>query len=557
MKILTPDKKVAAPSIEDMVGLAESFKEDKIRKDLAEREALAKESLFFFMTDACWTLYIDKDVDIDDELGRWERYPNVYYADRPDYWEHMHIILDVWLKEQYVMYPKSRQMLMSWTMVIAYLWQALTGRDEIIFFQSDKEDKAGFAIPNQSLLARAEAVYKRLPYNFGVGIVKKSLKPPMIAFNNGSVIFAINQKSRDPQSYSTSGILADEVAHQPYAGEAFGTAQPTLGKRGRYTGLSSVNGHDPFFYTKCHDLDRLPIPKQMSTDLQVAGKYPHHEGIMIWENTNGFVVCQYHEDADPNKRSDEWKEQKRKGIDPLQAAQEYDIDWDVYRGQSFFQAFKEEQHILRKDIGPIEGLPILRSWDFGYQFPALTFSQLYNGSLIILREFHEPDMETHEFIQKGVGVSYAEFDGFEFRDCCDANGTQRTKEQTDVEIMQMYHLNPTFVWVRNDSYAWAQLKKYLLAFMGARPGFMVNPSCKIVCEGLRGEMRYPMYKEGTRPSDDPVEKHPYIDIFDTIKYTALNFGGGIIDPGLGSPHGEGKGWGQVVPTEAPRGYMSM
>lgn len=546
------------PGLGSIQRAAEALRVQSEKQTMAEREQLAHGNLRFFLTDAVHTLNVEGEGALTGD-EKYETYPNVWYGDRPDYRKDLKVLLDVWEKEQFVLYPKSRQMMMSWTMVACWLWQAMTKPDEMVFFQSDIEDKAGFKIKNQSLLSRAEEIYNRLPYNFGIKITT-SKKPPVMTFSNGSVIQGIPQTSTAPRYASTTGVFGDEVAFQPFAHEAFTSVRPTLGTRGRYSGVSTVNGHDSFFYVKCHDLDRHPVPKEHSVDLQKTDKYPLLRGLDIWKNTNGFVVCQFHHTADPKKRSEEWIDNSKIGLDALAWAQEVNIDWDVYLGAAFFPGFKEERHIAKKHMEPLSGIPILRGWDFGFKFPAVVFCQIFEGTLLILDEFHEPDIETDEFAKKVIGFSYEKFPNCQFRDACDANGTKHDRRITDVETLEDYGLSPTYEWVSDDKWAWSQLKKYFAVDYGTRPGLLVNPNCHYVIEGLKGQMKYPNYKVGTRVKDDPVERHPYIDIFDALKYVAMNFGGDLVNTEVGVPKSgfDKPGWGKAKPiTSAPRDYMSM
>ena len=545
---------------------AEELARSEKSKRLDEQAMLARDNLLFYLTEFVWTLNIDEMDPLD--KGKWERYPNVYYKDRSDYRDDLALLLEVWQTERFILIPKSRQMLMTWTMVAAHLWRAQCKKDEIIFFQTLKEDKAGFKISNQSLLSRAEGILERQPHNLGLTsfsngkTYKKQLKPPVIEFSNGSIMFGISQDSEDPRSYSTSAIFADEVAFQNKAAEAFGAAKFTLGSFGKYTGISTVYHHDPFFYHRCFSLDREVIPGHNATDLVVNGKYRRCEGMEVKQQTNDFVTIRYHYTANPAKRDPQWIENAKRAADPVDWEQEMEINWDVSKGAAYFSKFNAERHVAEVEIDAVAGIPVFRGWDFGFQFPGSVMAQIYNGTLMILKEYHEPNQETYDFISNALIYSRKMFPHAIFRDTCDANGTQRLKTKlTDVEIMKSLGLRPTYKWVRDDEYTLGLIRQYFNMETGDKPGVIINPSCQLMIEGFRTELRYPnVYAGSQRKNLLPIEKHPFIDILDALKYIVYNFGGKILDPNLGMPSEvelRSRNFGAVKVSQPRRDFMAM
>lgn len=166
---------------------------------------------------------------------------------------YLRYLTKVWTKERLLLVPKSRQLLITWLFVALYVWDAMAHFGRYIFFQSQKEDKAGFSTP-LSLCSRAKFIIEHLPReiqkNNPVTIQKK---PPVITFEaTNSVIQGISQDSDDPRQYTASGYFSDEMAFQERAEEAITSAIPTLGITGKFVGVSSSNGQN-FFYRLVHD----------------------------------------------------------------------------------------------------------------------------------------------------------------------------------------------------------------------------------------------------------------------------------------------------------------
>ncbi len=158
-----------------------------------------------------------------------------------------------------IVIPKSRQMMITWTVCGYCLWDALfkTGRKE--FYVSRKEDIA------KEMINRNKISYKQLAANipaewlpqsttFGAA-VGDSLTLPFPGIN--SSIKALPQGSDSLRHFTASIIFMDEAAFQEQARSVFIGAKPTLDGGGKMVIASTSNGkdgHGKFFYQVAHDV---------------------------------------------------------------------------------------------------------------------------------------------------------------------------------------------------------------------------------------------------------------------------------------------------------------
>jgi phage FluMu gp28-like protein len=161
--------------------------------------------------------------------------------------EYLEYIVKKWIEEPLLLVAKSRQMLITWLFVALYVWDSIMHQGRYTFFQSKKEDDAGNIKIPLSLLSRAKFIVDNLP-----PLVKPPYKlsqtPCLIHFpKTNSIIHAVSQDSDAVRQYTATAILADELAFQENAEQAFEAIMPALAGKGRFTGISSANGKN-FFY---------------------------------------------------------------------------------------------------------------------------------------------------------------------------------------------------------------------------------------------------------------------------------------------------------------------
>jgi len=189
---------------------------------------------YAFLVECVWTM--------DQASQQVRRFPD--YDDAPcmceygckNYVQHT---VNRWLHEKRFLVPKSRRVLVSWTMVALHCWLARFFPGSTIAFVSRKQglnDSEGAA----ELVRRVKFIEEHLPadleplpfqYNFA------RLKYPTI----GSEIIGVAQGADQLRQYTLTAIFADEMAYWELAHDTYSASIPTLEGGGRFTGVSSAS----------------------------------------------------------------------------------------------------------------------------------------------------------------------------------------------------------------------------------------------------------------------------------------------------------------------------
>jgi hypothetical protein len=194
-------------------------------------------------------------------------------------------------------------------------------------------------------------------------------------------------------------------------------------------------------------------------------------------------------------------------------------------GKPVYPEWKEDIHLAKEPIQPVQGMPIILSFDFGLT-PACTFLQMSpKGQLLVLGELVAEDMGIRQFYSEVVRPEIIQkYSGFRIEACGDPAGTVRaqTNEKTCMqELLEMGMLcepAPTNEFVaRRESVAF-----FLQRLSGGEPGFLMDPSCKLLRKGFNGGYRYERIRASgsTKFKDRPV-KDKYSHVADALQYGCL------------------------------------
>lgn len=190
--------------------------------------------------------------------------PIKHFPDHP----YVRYLIKEWLENHSLIVVKSRQMMASWLFVALNLWLAMTQSGQYIFFISKKEDDAGWS-SQLSLLSRALFIHEHLPKEVQ-SAYKRSTQPAILNFTKkNSSIHGVSQDSDAIRQYTSSSILADEMAFQERSEQVFASLKPTLDGRKtqlkvgkdsiivlpKMVGVSTPNGKRNLFYKLVHDVN--------------------------------------------------------------------------------------------------------------------------------------------------------------------------------------------------------------------------------------------------------------------------------------------------------------
>lgn len=152
---------------------------------------------------------------------------------------YLHHMVNVWHANQRTVWPKSRRLLTSWTMILCHVWMARYRPGQIIAFVSQKqgqnEDEGA-----SELVKRARFVEDHLPVEVMPRETQRTWCRTHYPHNN-SVILGIAQGANQLRQLAITAWFADEFAFWEKAGETYAASIPALEGGGRFTGVSTAN----------------------------------------------------------------------------------------------------------------------------------------------------------------------------------------------------------------------------------------------------------------------------------------------------------------------------
>ena len=171
-----------------------------------------------FISDCCMTM------DEADE-GKIKHFPDKEYQSH---------ICKVWLMYNILAIPKTRRMMLTWTMLALHLWAAIFRPNSAVFVQSKKADDSDFLIGDK----RMKFIYDHLPGGYNWPTCR--YKQYNLEFGNGSYVMAIGQGADQLRQYTASFIMCDEMAFWEWAEDTWGALKPTIQGGGKVTLISSA-----------------------------------------------------------------------------------------------------------------------------------------------------------------------------------------------------------------------------------------------------------------------------------------------------------------------------
>ena len=155
-------------------------------------------------------------------------------------------------------------MKMTWLFAILSLWDAMFHRGRLIMLQSKREDDAvGDENSGDGLLGRVKFVMNHMPFAEDLvkynadGTLNYAPKYNMVRFlGMNSTLWAIPEGAAIIRQRTASGILSDEAAFQPRAGDSYTAGRPCIRGGGWYVSLTTPDAADGGHTRRLHE-DRL------------------------------------------------------------------------------------------------------------------------------------------------------------------------------------------------------------------------------------------------------------------------------------------------------------
>lgn len=250
-------------------------------------------------------------------------------------------------------------------------------------------------------------------------------------------------------------------------------------------------------------------------------------GLEEWRNkNNGFYVIRTHYNADPKKRTSEWKEAQKKGLAQNDWNREYEIDFASFSGKPVFLHDYDDGRMW-VPFSPSAKYPLIRSWDFGYHHPAVSWCQFIDGAqFVVLESDMGNDIDFRIYARHIIHMSNLYFPNREFIDCCDRAGSfVNSTGDPEVKILvSEFGIIPRYKYFIVD-YTLGLVRDLMNGTYKGQPRFILNSSASnsIVRDALRGGYHYREPVEGRPEKEDPEQEGYYENAIDPIRYAIANF----------------------------------
>lgn len=210
----------------------------------------------------------------------------------------------------------------------------------------------------------------------------------------------------------------------------------------------------------------------------------------------------------------------------------------VIDGKAVWPEYVDELHCPKdkaKQPKPYEGLPIVRSWDFGLT-PACIFSQITpRGQWIVFDELTASSMGADAFSDEVLAHSSRYYPRMDFWDLGDPAGAQKsqTDERTCFQILRAKNITIE-PGIQTLAIRLESVRKPLRTLVDGRPQFVLHERCKQLRRGMMGGYHFRrMRVTGERYTSEP-EKNSFSHPCDALGYAGTRlFGAALFMPSVG------------------------
>ena len=278
------------------------------------------------------------------------------------------------------------------------------------------------------------------------------------------------------------------------------------------------------------------------------------KGVKVRTNPiNGYRILSLHHTADPDKDPDltatgvEYvKRMREKFPNNSSYEREINLNWMIGDGDPYYDWDRDTKC---KSLLVNPGLPILRSWDFGWDVPACVFAQVNKEDLIngvprvnILYCVEGHSTTIGPFARNQVIPVYSKMvtpDGgrLGFRDCCDPFGGNQKGDKSpysSIQELQRLRTLPTeehpegkFIGINPIGLRWGRLPGHtkVRRVIAAGQLYVDCTFASKIADALAGGFVFPKYKPGQTQEERKLPDHKsiYIHLIDCLRYLIVNF----------------------------------
>jgi phage FluMu gp28-like protein len=182
-----------------------------------------KEELDYEYAKNPWKFFCQQVVTKDESAAITEENVDRRYRWPKDF-EYLKEVLTVLQNEPLVAIPKSRRMMVSWLLSAFFIWDARYHANGALFYMSETEQKAAFAVDKRCLFIEENLVDPAFRKNVNTSRTKTGLVGH-ITYPNESYIWALASGGDVLRQYTATRIFIDESEFQD---EAPGTVRAAL-----------------------------------------------------------------------------------------------------------------------------------------------------------------------------------------------------------------------------------------------------------------------------------------------------------------------------------------
>lgn len=249
-------------------------------------------------------------------------------------------------------------------------------------------------------------------------------------------------------------------------------------------------------------------------------------GLKTWRNkANKFFVGRLHYEADPRKRTKEWKVDARAGVPYAEWMREYEIVWSSFAGVPVFQDhYSKTFHVSNDSLQWSMEYPIIRGWDFGLDTlgMACVFTQINSrGQLVILKELVASDSDIYVFAEAIRRFSLEWFPGcIRYFDLVDPTGFNRNAaakgKSSYCDSLRDILKSKPIPGENSKTKRISSVVKLLDGAIQGKPKLHISgPDAPVLVEGFDGGYHYPFARDGQ--VKDAAEKNEYSHIHDALQ----------------------------------------
>lgn len=385
-------------------------------------------------------------------------------------WKHLPVddipyvktLLLSYVKDSKILVEKSRQVMCSWIFITAALWEIMFHKSARIAMISKKSDDV------RKMLERMKFMYEHLE-----GTWKPKLEftffplPRVSCEETHSMVMGFPQGADQLRSDTFTTIISDEYAFQDDQERTWVASKPTIDGGGKFIAISTPNGQENMFYR-----------------LRKSGDFKVHT---IHYSMNPF-------------KTEAWKAQAFSGLSEEAIQQEYEINYLSSVANKIYQDFNPAVHVRSLVLNPTK--PLYVGWDFGYNRPAIVFSQLYDGRLFVLKSILGYKVEISTFVYDSIVITIQDFkEAPEIIDYCDIAGKHKNDQtgQTTISVVNSilsgYGRVLRYRKTENLEASHNLIRRFMTSMQGGQPCYNIDPSNRNLIEGNQGGYHYHGTKE--------------------------------------------------------------